>query len=187
MKYTLNDIEDKSEGFKSYIKPGVHEVEIIDFINEVPENQNKTANFQLKMASLDGTKEFLYKNYLSEGAMKWNLVKAKHIATNSDMTEDDKAKIGGDTQEALLKSLLESLVGKKTRIMFGGEEYVSEGQIKERTTIGLPPFAEKLTVSKDQSDLKFDKSNKWHFKKLPQEIRDGIAPEANEDLGTLQF
>lgn len=185
-KFNLELIGPADSEFKPTIDPGIHEVKLIAKSKTTPEDPKKSAYYSLNMQTLNGSMVYEMKFYLSEKSIPISLKNAKHIVTKvASQKELDSCK--GETEEQLLESILSVLVGKSLRMKFSGEEYINDkGQLKMRTIIGRPNFAESL--NEKESALRFDKNNKYDISRIPS---DQIIPQPEIDgqgkLNDLRF
>lgn len=192
-KYTINSIEDGSPSFIPTIDPGVHEVEIMgtEVLNK--DDDAKSTDVVVNMVNSFGSMKYVWHNYATEKSLPYCLKKAKHLAELC-LKPDEANKVGGETMEELLVSMLSALEGKKVRILFGGEEYVKTLEdgtsvVRVKTVIGLPKFAEKLDIPAASTGLRFDKTNTYHYKPLDKAVREAIevVPGAQSQLSEMNF
>lgn len=169
---------------QKYIYPGVRHNVIIKDVGQ-GQTPNGTPFVSIEFFTKEGgpetAKEFRF--WMSERAKTISLQKLKHIATKVAKLDEVNAVKSLDEWRDLLK-------GRALRIQFNGEEYENaNGEIKEKATIGLVPFAEAIeddaeypAVSDEDTKLAFDKENKYQMKRLPSKATE--APSSNSDTPT---
>jgi len=162
MNFTTKGIEEKVFESK-YITPGINEVTIAG----ITSNESGTPYVEFNFVSMKNNNQTAsIKFYLSDAASKRSLEKIKHIATKV-VSESDIDNVQATSITDYSTKLSNLLVGKSLRIKFSGETVAGkEGKGNWiKATIGLPTFAESLTVN--PTKLKFDPNNQYDMKPLP--------------------
>lgn len=158
-----------------YIYPGIYDEVIIKGVTSGTSKNKQTPFVAVELYTKEGgeqnSKSFEF--YMSENAADMSKAKLKHIATKVN-TEEAFNSISASSLEEYAQKLNSIMAGRELRMKFTGEEYENaQGDVKEAARIGLPNFAEATQpgaayppVSKEKSQLTFDKDNEYDFKKL---------------------
>jgi hypothetical protein len=154
----LNNVPaDNERQVKPRFQPGIYENVIVSGIRE-----GKTVNGKniISVTFLGVNGEEITVDWSMEGgAVEYTTRKIKHMLTKV-ATEDQANSCTSLDQVARL------LTGKPMRIKFVGSEYVNkENQVRVKTEIGLPNFAESMKTSTTM--LRFDANNNYDIKRLP--------------------
>lgn len=170
-----------------FIRPGIIENVVIGGIQAITSPNGKpyveVLFYKDTATPEDGAK---IRFYMTDATVKYSIKKLKHLATKVVSTEDfDAADKTAKTHEQFGENINKLLKGKTIRRMkFTGEEYVgTDGNVKLRSSIGLPGFAEGADVTK--SKLVFDETNQYDVKRLPKattESNIGNGQGAESDL-----
>lgn len=178
---TLNFAGVKSENGPKVIKPGIHENTLITGVVEgTTKNGKKTINIGFQTP--DGA-TFTAECSMEGNAPQYTLSKLKHMMTK--LVSEDVV----DTLTTV-EQVNKTLINKRLRMKFTGEEYLNkEGQVRIKTTLGLPEFAESMNVPKVDSGLIFDSSRNSDIKRLQINSSTGnpstspaVAPAGSDDL-----
>lgn len=187
MTFTTSGVK---EATTSYLKPGVNHNVTIAGIEGVTPAQGSPyieINFhKTGVAPEFGTK---VRFYMSEKGMPSSMTKIKHIGTKvvkAAILDGIKA----DTLSEYATKLNSVLSGKTLRMKFTGEEYKnSKDELKVKTTLGLPPFAEAITdvaeeakISDENTSLKYDPTNQYDLKKLTKLEETPSAGDSTESV-----
>lgn len=141
--FDFSDVEIKTGS--SRIQPGVSEVTVTGV------TMNEDNNYlEITFVDNDGATHS-ERMYLTEGARPWSMMKIKHMG----LLIVDEEKFNKITTPKQLNALF---TGKKMRIKFKGVEREKDGNIYVNAEIGLPPFAESLEISAEDSKLKYNES-----------------------------
>ena len=160
-------------GGQKFIYPGIYEAITIKGVTS-GSSKGGTPFVEVEMYTEEGgeqnSKSFPF--YMSDAAEKMSKQKLKHIATKVN-TEDAFTNIDGTSLEDYASKLNAIMAGRQLRMKFVNEQYIKEdsGEIKDNAKIGLPDFAEATQpgahyapVSKEDSKLVYDKSNRFDNK-----------------------
>lgn len=163
--FTTKGTSDKP--VSNYIRAGINDNVVIDAVTG-SEDSAPTPYIEFTFR-LDGAPEAntsKQRIYLSEAARTKGLTKIKHIATKF-VDESVIDSITASTPVEYANAIAKLVVSKSPiRMKFCGDQYKnSEGEIKTKAVLGLPPFAELMSVS--PTKLKYDENNQWDNKKLP--------------------
>lgn len=161
---------------QKYIYGGVyHDVNIGKVSADTTPNGTPVLNVELYTTEggKDAAKEFPF--YFSAKAAQMSKEKLKHIATKVVKASEFEA-IEASNLNEYAEAVNDLLKGGRLRLKFIAEEYEnSNGEIKEAAKIGLAPFAEATQegaeyapVTDEDTELTFDKKNKYDFKALPK-------------------
>lgn len=171
----FDSIEDSSF-FKPQISPGVHHVHGMNV--ELKTNDKGNEYIAFKLENSHKSMEFEWRLFLSEGAMPISLKNVKHVLI-TNFADADLKKITATTHKDLLLKMTNALVGKEWRMKFCGEEYVNkDGNLRVRTTVGFAPFAESLSIPDAETALRYDESNKYDLKRLPEEMKQSLESDS---------
>lgn len=183
MSYEMSKIESEDiRGTSPYINYGSNQVLKINRI-ELKVSQNTGSpkailHMETKPIStpgfspLDGAKGQVGKVacgiYMKEDKQKKEfLEKLKRISEVLDLREEIN-KISAETFEDVVEKISKLISGKYARYTIFGEEYPKEGG-KIGVKLALPRFNFVAREDSDGSTLEqFDKDNKFHYKKLPE-------------------
>jgi hypothetical protein len=146
---------------KRTIKPGVHENVTITGVE-----QNLTPNgkkvVKVSFLAEDGA-EATAEWSLEGGAVPYTTRKLKHLVT--------KVVDAGQVKDTTtIDEVAKQVTGAKLRIKFSGEEYVSnrDGQVRVKSVVGLPNFAESMVIPAKDTRLAYDPNNQYDLKKVNQ-------------------
>lgn len=155
------------EEVKSRVQPGIDKLMITGVTDDT--NDNDKYFLAIGMVSLDGNREHTERFYFTtERGEKISLQRIKSLL--KELIGDEKAE--GEYNVEQLNALL---TGIKGRYKFVGEEYEYNGDLRLRTQLQYSGFVEKITISDEDSKLKFDENK--DIKRLP------IAPSKKAGSG----
>jgi len=146
---------------KRTIKPGVHEnVTITGVEQALTPNGKKVA--KVSFLAEDGS-EATAEWSLEGGAVPYTTRKLKHLVTK--VVDANQVK-----DSTTIDEIAKQITGAKLRIKFTGEEYVSnrDNQVRVKTVIGLPNFAENMFIPAKDTRLNYDPNNQYDLKKVNQ-------------------
>ena len=183
MSFTTTGTEEKRVDTK-YLKPGINLTTIGTVEGITPEAGSPYIEMGFYKMEGDPEANTKVRFYMSEKGIAKSLEKIKHIATKVVKASEIDS-ITADTVEDYGLSLNKLLSGKSLRMKFIGEEYKNASQqIKVKTTVGLPAFAEAINEGAEypittDTKLKFSENNPYDMKKLP------VLEESGESTGKL--
>jgi len=160
---------DETKEFKSkFLAPGIQEVKVTSVTATEPEGKSPYLTFSFE--NREGQTADV-KFYVSEAAKDRTMTKIKHLG-NKVVDETTLDAVTGKNYADYAKNLTRTIAGKWLRVKFSGEMVAGginpeTGEKKKdwaKATIGLPAFAEKLTVN--PTKLKYDPTNKYDLKPL---------------------
>lgn len=173
--YNLNDVKETTGKGKSYIKPGVWEVQIVGFNLTQANNGNDVieTTFIDPKTKAEHLERFPASSEVTAGKerspLQMSLAKIKHIAKRI-VPEDVIQLLQGETLEELVESFNTNLVGITYRQKFSGEQKQGQNGMYDIARIPFPsdnyPMAEGLEVPFTQTALSFDKENPYDYKKM---------------------
>lgn len=159
-------------------KPTIKAYTIQDVtISGVVEGKSKNGNDQIEIGFVNSVgEEHVEKMSLSAGAMKYTMMKIKHMMTKV-ISEDDANKVN------TVEGINTVLTGQKMRIKFGSREFQDDsGNLRQAAQIGLPTFAE-VIVEGRASGLKLnDKYDLKKLEKAPDLLNTSIQGENNQTV-----
>jgi len=165
------------EEVKSRIDPGVEEIQFTGVVSGINDNQKEYLEFGV--VSIDGSRDHTERFYFTtEKGIKISLQRIKSIL--KVVLGDEKAKGNYDVSE-----LNAMLSGKKARVLFASEEYEYNGEVRAKTSFAFSGFIEALSVSKEDSKLKFNPAK--HIKRLPVAPSQKAAAVSNSDINDDLF
>jgi hypothetical protein len=193
-------VEEKQGGVSAFLAPGIHEVKIVgvEYIESrggTPgikltfegkpngDNFNHPAGPQFKGSTAENT------YWLSEKAWKYTQEKLILIADKLGVRTQLDAATGANAEE-YTKAITPVFMGLAGRFKFAGQEI--EGKIADDGTkknnwfkaeLAGYGFVEPLSVSADQSKLKFDENNKYDMKRLPEALVEDTTSAADDAFG----
>ena len=180
--FGTNGVEDKVFESK-YIQPGINDVKIVNF--EANDSLNSLRiNFThlTKTYTDNGTKMPLALTVdlgFTEKSAPYQNRKIKHLSNAIVTAQETDATLGSISSLADYAAKLNALLGgKPVRIKFVGKEVAGKDGKKNwvKAELGLPTFAEKITVPAADTKLVYDETSKYDFQRL--------APKTNEDALT---
>ena len=181
-------VKSVEETTMNWIKPGINENVVCAGLS-IPEGEVKTPHLILSFhleGDEDNTRD--ERLYFTDAATKHSLKKLIHLVKVYNTREDlERADEASKSEEEFCKNVNLMIKGKKYRMKFTGEQYEnSEGEIKTSTKLGFPPFAESVEISKEDSELVFDKNNKFDFSTIEPATtevgQESISEESSDDL-----
>lgn len=170
--FTTKNTQEKTFVSK-FITPGIHENVIIESVTggtvESTGNPFLEWAFRLSTSSPEETTKVRF--FMSEKAREKSLEKVVHIVSKVANRKDLDA-INTNSITDYAKAINKLVGGKTLRMKFIGEEYLNaNSELKTRSSLGLPAFAEATVSGGDYAPvtatkLKFDPSNGYDFKRL---------------------
>jgi hypothetical protein len=140
------------------IKPGVHENVMITGVTDGKTSNGKSI-ISIGFQTPDNA-TFTSDCSMEGKAPEYTMRKIKHLLSKF-IPEETINNITSTDQ------VNKQLTGKTLRIKFQGEEYLNkEGQVRIKTALGLPNFAESMKIAKVDSSLTFDSTNNYDIKRL---------------------
>lgn len=171
-----------------YLRPGVHDAIIANIEGVTPESGSPYIKLDIHKANATAEFSTEVRFYMTDKGQQKSLQKIFHLATRIVKASDINAVTAENLAEYGTK-LNALLSGKSVRLKFIGEEYLNASQeVKVKTTLGLPPFAEANTegaehpvVSLENTKLVYDPTNQYDYKKLPT----SNVPVGGESTGSI--
>lgn len=165
-----------------FIKYGIREVKITGI--EAKEIDVVVPSILMNFQEINSNKTVNVSFSFSERASQFSLRKIKHIATKI-VTEKDIDDINTNTVTEYAEALKKLILNKEVRIKFNGEEIDGQKNGKRnwfKSVIGFAPFAESISVSMEQTSLRFDELR--DIKRLPVMTTDPISstPKTESNL-----
>lgn len=174
-------IENVSTSSSKFIRPGIEDNVVIHRIEAVtPEGRAPYLNLTFYKAAYTPEDGITVRLYMTETSQEKSLVKLKHLATTDELV---KGLIDADKASQTLKEFAENvdkvLSGHKLRVKFSGEEFTGrDGNPRQKATLGLPPFAESMSVNPTR--LVWDKSNTNDLKPRPTPTSEAELTDTTE-------
>jgi hypothetical protein len=178
-------------GGNKYIRPGVHEVQIIS-ARGVENEGNPYVEMVFRKVGIEDESandtQRIYNLISDNDQPATGLLQIKAIA--SCVLPENQTNFEAQTVVQLGSELDRLLKGKHLRIKFSGKEYVKQdGTVGTGNRLPRKYFCESITdgtafpkTSKDESGLTFDKSNQYDIKRLPG-AETGFLSEDSKDEG----
>jgi hypothetical protein len=188
MSFTTTGTQDNGNGGGKYLKPGINNTTIGTIEGTTPEQGSPyiEVKFYKEGETIENSTGVRF--YMSEKGRARSLEKIKHIATKV-VKEAEVDSIQAETLEDYASKLQNLLMGKSLRMKFVGEEYVNaSNQVKVKTTIGLPSFAEAIYEGGEypiveETKLKYNENNSYDMKKLEKASPETAGSESTGKLG----
>jgi hypothetical protein len=172
--FNFSDVQAGSS-VKPSIKPGVHEnVTIGTISSETTPNGKSVVRVPF---SLDNGADLNIDMSMEGNAPQYTMRKLKHLMTKvADETLVNSA--------STIQDINKILSGKKLRIKFTGEEYVSQrdGKVYVKTVLGLPNFAEPMTITPEMSALTYNPNIEYDLKRVNKATVEANASKVTDDL-----
>lgn len=180
MSYTTSGTEEKEIKGGKYLKPGINNTTIGTVEGITPEQGSPYIEIAFYKQGQDAENHTKVRFYMSEKGRAKSFEKIKHIATKV-VKEATVDAIKAESLEDYGQKLQNILMGNSLRMKFVGEEYVNaSNEVKVKTTVGLPSFAEATqegaeypVITDADTKLKYNENNSYDMKRLEK------APESS--------
>ena len=173
-----------------YLKPGISNATIGTIEGVAPDMGSPyiEIGFYKQGGEIENSTKVRF--YMSEKGRTRSFEKIKHIATKI-VKASVVDSIEADTLESYGSKLQNILMGQSLRMKFVGEEYVNASQqVKVKTTVGLPTFAEAIqegaeypVVKDGETKLKYNENNSYDMKRLETKPEGVAGGESTGSLG----
>jgi hypothetical protein len=177
--FNFSDVQAGSSA-KPSIKPGIHEnVTLGSITSETTPNGKAVIRVPF---SLDNGAELNIDMSMEGNAPQYTMRKLKHMMTK---VVDENVVNSATT----LQDINKILSGKKLRMKFTGEEYVSQrdGKVYVKTVLGLPNFAEPMTITSEMSALTYNPNIEYDLKRVNKATVEANGAKVTDQIDSLPF
>jgi hypothetical protein len=181
---------------RSFVGYGINnDVTIISVESGASQTGTPFIQVNLKNTGDEDTNATIQKMYITDKSKGITMGKIMHIHSAISKIDAIRAQ-NFSTLEDMAAGLNKLWSGKRLRLKLQASEYegVDEDgmpKTKIRTELPMRDFAEAIVkggemfvITDDKTQLKWDKKNKWDYKRLKPETDDSAPPTPNMDMGT---